>query len=288
MKNNLQPELEKIGIIAGGGRMPFLVARGIRDANGRPVIAALDGYASQRLPGECIADEDFAWVGLTRIGQWIKHFRRHGVTQVVMIGYVHKREMYHRWRLLKYIPDLRTALIWYCKVRRDKRDNSVLLATAEELAKEGITLVSDTLYAQQHVAAAGVLTRRQPSSSVAADMEFGWKIAKASAELDIGQAIAVKERDIIAVEAVEGTDAMIQRAGSLCKSGGWTMIKVARPNQDMRFDVPTIGPATVKNLVAAGCACLVVQADKTMIADMPQTLELADKLGLVIVGHNGK
>jgi len=280
--------MEKIGIIAGGGRLPFLVARGICAAGCRPIIAALDGYASQRLPGECFGEGDFAWVGLTRIGQWIKHFRRHGVTRVVMIGYVHKREMYHRWRLLKYIPDLRTALIWYCKIRKDKRDNSVLLATAEELAKEGIKLVSDPEYASQHVAASGVLTRKQPSASVSADIEFGWKIARASAELDIGQAIAVKEHDIIAVEAVEGTDAMIQRAGSLCKSGGWTMIKVARPNQDMRFDVPTIGPATVRNLTAAGCACLVVQADKTMIADLPQTIELADKLGLVIVGHNGE
>jgi len=122
------------------------------------------------------------------------------------------------------------------------------------------------------------------SDLVELDIEFGWKIARASADLDIGQSLAVKERDILAVEAVEGTDAMIARAGELCKKGDWTMIKVARPKQDMRFDVPTVGPQTIKNLAAAKCHTLVVEAKKTLIADKPATLALADKLKIAIIG----
>ena len=128
------------------------------------------------------------------------------------------------------------------------------------------------------------MTRTAPSAEVTADIEFGWRIAQSSADLDIGQSVAVKERDIIAVEAIEGTDAMIARTGELCKVGGWTLIKVARPNQDMRFDVPTVGPETLRNLAATRCACLVVQAGKTLIADKPATLALADKLGIAVLG----
>lgn len=277
--------MDKIGIIAGAGRMPFLVARGIAAAGSEPVIAALDGFASPRLEGEVSDDKYFRRVGVTRMGQWIRHFKRNGITRAVMIGSVSKRDMYCRNRILKYFPDLRTVLIWYLKVRGDKRDAALLLAAADELAGEGITLVSNTEYCGDNVATLGVMTKGQPPAGVKLDIEFGWKIARASADLDIGQALAVKEHDIIAVEAIEGTDAMIARAGELCHSGGWTLIKVARTDQDMRFDVPTIGPKTIRNLNAAGCKCIVVEAEKTMIADKTDTLELADKLGISVVGH---
>jgi len=272
---------EPVGLIAGAGRSPFLAAEGIL-ATGRPrVTIALKGFASPRLAG--LADE-FAGVGLTRVGSWIRELRRRGVRQAVMIGSVRKGDMYSRFRVLKYIPDLRTARIWYGKVRRDKRDNAVLLAVANELQREGIELVSSVKYCEEHLATEGLMTRTVPSADVTADIEFGWRIAQSSAELDIGQSVAVKERDIIAVEAIEGTDAMIARAGKLCKVGGWTLIKVARPNQDMRFDVPTVGPETLRNLAAARCACLVVQAEKTLITDKPATLALADKLGIAVLG----
>ncbi|MCK5113346.1 MAG: UDP-2,3-diacylglucosamine diphosphatase LpxI [Phycisphaerae bacterium] len=272
---------EPIGIIAGAGRLPFSVADGIITSGRKLVIVGISGFANPWLEG--LADE-FAWAGVTRMSKWIRVFKHHNVRKVVMIGSVKKTRMHERFRFLRYLPDLRSAKIWYCQLRHDKRDNPVLLAVAEELAKEGIELMSSVEYCKEHLAHEGVMTQLQPSSSMQLDIEFGWKIARASADLDVGQSLAVKERDILAVEAVEGTDAMIARAGSLCKKGNWTMIKVARPNQDMRFDVPTVGPETIKNLAAAKCATLVVEAEKTLIADKPATLALADKLKIAVVG----
>lgn len=272
---------EPIGIIAGAGRLPFTVADGITTSGRKLVILGISGFVHPWLQG--LADE-YAPVGVTRIGKWIRVLKHHNVRKAVMIGSVRKSEMHARFRLLRYLPDLRSARIWYCKLRNDKRDNPVLSAVADELAAEGIQLMSSVEYAQQHLAHEGVMTKLSPSAAAQLDIEFGWKIARASADLDIGQSLAVKERDILAVEAVEGTDAMIARAGALCKKGGWTMIKVARPNQDMRFDVPTVGPETIKNLALAKCATLVVEAKKTLIADKPATLALANKLKIVIIG----
>ena len=270
-----------VGMIAGYGRPPFLVADGVRKAGRKLVVVGLRGLASPRLRD--VADE-FGWCGITRLGRWIAAFRSQGVREAVMIGAVKKREMYSPLRFFRYIPDVRTAWVWYFKVRKDKRDNSVLQAVAEELRKDGIELVSCVKYCKEHLSHEGLMTRTEPPRGVEADMEFGWRIAKASADLDIGQAIAVKERDIIAVEAMEGTDAMIRRAGRLCRVGGWTLVKVARPRQDMRFDVPTIGPSTLRNLKDARCVCLVVEAGKTLIVDKETTLTLADKLGIAIIG----
>ena len=273
---------EAVGLIAGAGRSPFLVAHGVRTA-GRPlVILALRGAASARLRG--LADE-FTWVGLTRLGAWIRALKKRRVREAVMIGGVPKRRMYLPLRLLRNLPDLRTARIWYRKVRKDKRDNAVLLAAADELAGEGIELISSVEYCKEHLADVGLMTRTPVPRAASADIEFAWRIARASAELDVGQSVAVKERDIIAVEAIEGTDAMVQRAGRLCPTGGWTLVKVARPNQDMRFDVPTIGPQTIRALKDAGCACLIVEAGKTLIVDKPLTIALADKLKIAVVGR---
>ena len=263
--------------------MPVLVAGGVLAA-GRPlVVAGLKGFCDERLAG--LADRGcFASVGLTRVGEWIRHFQKHNVTRVVMIGSVRKGDMHGKRRLLAYRPDLRTAKLWYGKLRHDKRDNAALLVCSDELAREGINLMDSTEYCSEHLAHEGVMTRTQPSASQQADGVFGFEIARQSARLDIGQSLAVRERDIIAVEAVEGTDAMIRRAGELCPRGQWTMVKVARPDQDMRFDVPTIGPHTIKNLQEAGCSLLVIEAEKTLIVDKPTTLELADRAKLAIMG----
>ena len=159
-----------------------------------------------------------------------------------MIGGVRKRTMYSPLMLLRHVPDLRAIRMWYFRLRKDRRDNAVLLAMAEELRSENIELVSSVKYCTEHLADEGPMTPTPPPAGLVGDIEFGWRIARASADLDIGQTVAVKERDIIAVEAMEGTDAMIRRAGRLCRRGGWTMVKVARPKQDMRFDVPDHRP----------------------------------------------
>jgi UDP-2,3-diacylglucosamine hydrolase len=272
---------DPVGLIAGSGRLPFLVASGVRKAGRRLVIVGLRGVASANLKD--LADE-FAWVGITRIGSWLSELSKRGVHEAIMIGGVRKKEIYSPLRFLRYIPDVRTAKIWYYKLRKDKRDNRVLMAVADELRTEGIELVSSVKYCQEHLATEGVMTAKPLPGGLLDDVEFGWRIARASADLDIGQSLAVKERDIIAVEAMEGTDAMIRRAGRVCRVGGWTMVKVARPKQDMRFDVPTIGPSTIRHLKDAKCVCLVIEAGKTLIVDKPATLALADKLGVAVVG----
>jgi len=272
---------ETIGLIAGAGRAPMLVADGILAAGHRLAVVGLKGFASPHLAG--LADA-FAWGGVLRMGGWIRFFRAQGVRRAVMIGSVRKGDMYLPFRILRYMPDLRAFRIWYGRLRKDKRDNAALLAAADELAGEGIELISSVEYCMDQLADDGVMTKTQPTRDATLDIEFGWPIVRASARLDIGQALAVKERDIIAVEAIEGTDAMIRRAGELCRNGGWTLLKVARPKQDMRFDVPTIGPDTLCNLAACKCICVVVEAGKTLLADKPATLALADKLKIAVVG----
>jgi DUF1009 family protein len=274
---------ETIGLIAGAGRMPMLVADGILAKGHRLAVVGLKGFASPHLAG--LADA-FTWAGVLRMGGWIRFLRAQGASKAVMIGSVRKGDMYLPFRILRYLPDARAFRIWYGRLRKDKRDEAALLAAADELAGEGIELISSVEYCMDQLADEGVMTKTSPTRDALLDIEFGWPIVRDCARLDIGQALAVKERDIIAVEAIEGTDAMIRRAGQLCKNGGWSLLKVARPNQDMRFDVPTIGPETIRNLAENQCICVVVESQKTLIADKSATLALADKLHIAVVGKS--
>jgi len=272
---------EPVGLIAGNGQLPLLVARGLRQA-GRPVVVvALRGQADPALRD--LADH-FAWAGVTRVGSWIRLLRRRGVRQALLVGGVRKADMYSPLRLLRHLPDLRTARLFYRTLRNDRRDNTMLTALADLLGREGIELMSSVESCREHLAESGLMTRTPVPRSAEGDVDFGFQIARRSAELDIGQSVAVKEGDIIAVEAMEGTDRMIARAGELCRKGGWTLVKVARPEQDMRFDVPTVGAETLRRLKDAGGVCLVLEAGRTLILDKPAVLELADKLGIAILG----
>ncbi len=272
-----------IGLIAGQGRLPFLVADGARAAGLQVICVALSGQAEDELA--CHVDR-FYRAGVARPGSWIRKLRRHGVREAIMVGRVAKKNIYTPLRILQYIPDWRAFRIWYSRLRNiDKRNDSLLGALADELAAGGIILGNSVQYCREHLAVQGVMTHTQPSRQAVGDMEFGWNIAKQMGQLDIGQAIAVKEREVIAVEAIEGTDKMIERAGSLCRAGGWTLVKTAKPNQDMRFDVPTIGAGTIENLHRNKASCVVVEAGKTLIIDMPETIKLADKYKIAIVGR---
>lgn len=283
MKNSLTPDNKNVlGLIAGQGRLPFLVAQGAKAAGLEIICAALADNAEPLLTNEV----DFFYnVAIARPGSWIRKLRKHGVTKTIMVGSVAKTQLFTPWRIIKYLPDWRALRIWYWTLRKkDKKNDTLLGAIADELAKGGIILEDSTMYCKEHMATAGVITKENNIPNEA-DTEFGWQTVKKLGELDIGQAIAVKEREIIAVEAIEGTANMIVRAGKLCKKGGWTLIKTSKPNQDMRFDVPCVGPDTITALAENGGKCLVVEADKTIIIDKPQTIELADKLGITIVGR---
>jgi UDP-2,3-diacylglucosamine hydrolase len=270
-----------LGLIAGAGAFPMLVAEGARAA-GRPVVcAALNGVAEAELRSMVNVYQP---VGLLQIGRWSRLLRNHGVTEAIMVGGVSKSNLYRRWRWLHYIPDARTLGVYWRRLRHDKRDHAVLLAIVDELAKDGITLIDSTSYSTAHLATSGVMTRTQPTAKQQADIDFGYPLCKLVSGHDIGQSLAVLDKDVLAVEAIEGTDRMIERAGQFCKSGRWTLIKVANIHQDMRIDVPSIGTATIEKLKTTGCGCLVLQAGKTMMLERPKVLELADRYGIVIVG----
>lgn len=272
-----------LGLIAGAGRLPFLIAAGARKAGLRVICIGLGETAEKSLAEEV---DLFQRAAIARPGSWIRRLRKYSVTSAIMVGRVSKERLFTPWRILQYLPDWRAFRIYYWRLRgKNKQTDLLLSAVADELASGGITLENSTMYCKDHLASAGVMTGRAPRPSVEDDIDFGWDIVKKLGELDIGQAIAVKEREVIAVEAIEGTAAMIERAGNLCKSGGWTLIKVSKPQQDMRFDVPCVGPDTIRSLAQNGAKCLVVEAEKTIIIDKPETIELADKLGVTILGR---
>ncbi|MBC8108584.1 MAG: LpxI family protein [Anaerolineae bacterium] len=277
--------MRPLGLIAGEGVFPMLVARGARRAGRKVICAALAGSAWPELRNEC---DVFRWVGVARLGQWIRLLQSTGCDEAIMVGRVSKSRMYTRWRYFQYLPDFRTIKLWMTDLRRDKRPAAVLSMIARELQHEGITLIDSTIYTPESLADVGVMTHRQPTEQQRADAEFGWNACQQISRLDIGQAIAVLDKDVIAVEALEGTNAMIERAGRLCKTGGWTLIKVANTKQDMRMDVPTIGTVTIEKLAAARAGCVVLEAGKTVILEKQKVFELAERHKIAIVGFEAK
>ena len=272
-----------LGLIAGEGRLPFLVASGAKKAGLKVICVGLAETTDNNLANEVNV---FYRVAIARPGAWIRKLRKHNVTRTIMVGRVSKGRLFTPWRILRYLPDWRAFRIYYWRLRNiNKLNDSLLRALADELASGGIILENSTMYCKEHLATPGTMTAEPLHSSVKGDIEFGWDIVKKLGELDIGQAIAVKEKEVIAIEAIEGTAEMIKRAGRFCKAGGWTLIKVSKPQQDMRFDVPCVGPDTIISLKENGSKCLVVEADKTIIIDKPETINLANKLGITIFGY---
>jgi len=272
-----------LGLIAGEGRLPFIVAAGAKRAGLRVICVGLSETADRSLAEEV---DVFYRVAIARPGGWIRRLRKHHVTRTIMVGRVSKGRLFTPWRIVQYLPDWRAFRIYYWRLRgKSTQPDSLLSAVADELASGGIILENSIMYCKEHLATAGVMTETQLRPSVKGDIEFGWQIVKKLGELDIGQAIAVKEKEVIAVEAIEGTAEMIDRAGRFCKSGGWTLIKASKPQQDMRFDVPCVGPDTIRSLAKNKAKCLVIEADKTIIIDKPETIKLADKLGISILGR---
>ncbi|MHC4984277.1 MAG: LpxI family protein [Planctomycetota bacterium] len=282
--NALGAKTIPLGLIAGEGEFPKLVAAGARKVGRSVAIVALRGCADPTLRD--LADT-FCWRGVVQLGRWIRALRRCGCREVVMAGRVRKAEMFAgpRWlQWLQYLPDLTSIRVWYFHAR-DKRNDVLLGAVADEMERRGLTLIDSTKYCPEALAEAGVLTPFEPPRAVRDAADFAWPLVKQIAALDIGQAVAVKEREIIAVEAIEGTDKLIERAGELCPQGGWTLVKVAKPDQDMRFDVPTIGPNTIENLHMARAAGLVVEAGKTIVLNREKLLELAATRRVAVIGR---
>jgi DUF1009 family protein len=270
-------------VIAGAGRLPFLVASGAKQAGLKVICVGLAGSAEANLANEV---DVFYRVPLARPGTWMRRLRKHGVTKTIMIGRVAKQRLFTPWRIVRYLPDWRAFRVYYWRLHNKSRlSDSLLSALADELATGGIVLENSTMYCKEHVATEGLMTTTALAKSAESDIKFGWDLVRKLADLGIGQAIAVKEREVIAVEAIEGTAAMIERAGRLCRSLNWTLLKASKPNQDMRLDVPCVGSETIRSLSENGGRCLVVEAGKTIIIDKPDTIRLANKLGIAILGR---
>jgi len=274
------PSEEPIGLLAGGGRFPIVFAEKARQV-GRPVVCVgLRHEAAPELEGLV---KRFYWSGVARLGRTIRCFKREGVRRLVMAGKVHKATyLYRPWRLLSLLPDWRALRCWYGR-RRDNRDDTLMLLLIDEFARDDIRFESALDLCPELLVPAGTLTRRRPTAAEQADIAFGWALAKKMGELDVGQSVMVKDRNVLAVEAVEGTDRAITRAGELCRAGGFVVVKVAKPQQDMRFDVPTVGTATVETMHKARGRVLAVEAGKTIVLDQAQTVALADRYGITIV-----
>lgn len=276
----LESDRPTIGLLAGSGRFPILFAEAANRQGLQVACVGIRYEAPDELKDLCTS---FQTVGVSKLGAMIRAFRRQGVRQIVMAGKVTKNVMYTPWRFVQLWPDYRMIHMWYRTCRTDKRDDSILLGVIAEFERDGMTFASALDYCPEILVKEGVLTRRRPSASELKDIEFGWEMAKEMGRLDVGQSVAIKERATLAIEAIEGTDRCIERAGHLCRAGGWTLVKVAKPQQDMRFDVPTVGTATIENLHRAGARVLAIEADKTIVIDQPEVVELANRYGLTIV-----
>jgi DUF1009 family protein len=266
----------KYGLIAGNGRFPFMVLEGAR---GEGVEMAVAAIREETDPAVVDVAPRVEWVGVGQLGKLIDFFKREGVTHVVMAGQVKHTQIFK----LSALPDLR--MVKMLARLSIKNTDSLIGAVAAELAGEGITLVDSTLFLKPFLADPGVLTKRAPTKDETADMTYGLEVAREIARLDLGQTIVVKERAVVAVEAMEGTDATIRRAGELARRPPLTVVKVAKPNQDMRFDVPVVGPATIRAMVDAKASALSITARKTILIDKDELVREADRAKIAIVAN---
>jgi DUF1009 family protein len=265
----------KYGLIAGNGRFPFLVLEGAQRRGVEVVVAAIKEETAPEIDKQAARVE---WIGVGQLGKLIRFFKGEAVTHVIMAGQVKHHQIFR----LNALPDLR--MVRMLARLATKNTDSLIGAVADELAREGITLVDSTTFLEDSLAQTGVMTRRGPSKDERTDIEFGLKIAHEIARLDLGQTIAVKDCAVVAIEAMEGTDAVITRAGEITRSRPFVVVKVAKPNQDMRFDVPVIGVPTIEAMKRAGATALHVTPQKTLLFDKDELIARADEFRIAIVG----
>lgn len=260
------------GLIAGNGKFPFLVIEGAKRAGQKLVVVAIKGETDENI--ETVADK-VLWVSIGQLGKMIGFFKRESVTRAIMAGQVKHVQLFSG-----SLPDLRMLKMLFNLKQRNT--DALIGAIADELAKDDITLVDSTHFIKDQLAANGVLTRRKPDERERGNIEYGLRIAGEIARLDLGQTVVVRGNACVAIEAMEGTDATIIRAGTLAR-GKLTVVKVAKPNQDMRFDVPVVGVPTINAMLEAGASCLCVTADKTLIFDKAEMLALADAKKIAVI-----
>jgi UDP-2,3-diacylglucosamine hydrolase len=270
----------RIGLLAGAGRFPIAFAEAARRQGLSVVGIGALGMASDSLRELC---DYYTTASVGRIGKSIAIFKRFGVNRVVMAGKVDKTVLFKKFRWIRHLPDWRTIHMWLRYARENRKDDTLLLAIIREYARDNIHFDSALNFCPELLVKHGFLTRRKPTPAQWRDIRFGWDIAKELGRLDIGQTAIVNDMAVIALEAIEGTDAAIRRAGALCRRGGFTIVKVAKPQQDRRFDMPTIGLETIQTMREAGGRVLAVESEMTIMLDQQEVIDLADRLGIAIV-----
>jgi DUF1009 family protein len=265
----------KIGIIAGGGQFPLLFTEAAQKLGKYVVVVAHKGETDKKVVK---AADSARWVKLGQLGKVISFFKKEGVHEVVFLGPITKTQIFR-----DLLPDLKGLTLWN-KIDK-KQDDAILRAIANALAEEGILVIESTIYLQHLLFPAGVLTKTKPNKSQIKDIEFGWRNARAIGELDIGQCVVVRDRAVVAVEAIEGTDAAILRGGELAREKA-VVVKVRKPGQDFRFDLPATGVTTLETLKKVKGAVLAVEAGQSILFDREKMIDQANKSGIVVVGVN--
>lgn len=264
----------KFGLIAGNGKFPFMVVEGARQSGVPLVVAAIREETDPQM--DQLA-ERVKWVGIGQLGRMIRFFKEEGVEKAIMAGQVKHVQIFSR-----AVPDARMLKVLLKLPRRNT--DALIGAIAAELKSEGIELVDSTCFLQDSLPKSGTITRREPSRQEREDIEYGLEIAREIARLDLGQTILVRGQACVAIEAMEGTDETIRRAGQLV-NGRLTVVKVAKPDQDMRFDVPIIGLNTIETLRACNVTAMSIAADKTLIFDRDETISAADQNRIAIIAR---
>ncbi|MBX3300456.1 MAG: UDP-2,3-diacylglucosamine diphosphatase LpxI [Acidobacteria bacterium] len=261
------------GLIAGNGKFPFLVIEGARRAGEHLAVVAIKEETDPAI--DQVAD-DVIWVGLGQLGRMISHFKSRNVSRAMMAGQVKHIQLFSG-----SLPDLRMVKMLWNLPRRNT--DALIGGVADEMAKEGIELIDSTYFNRDLLASEGTMTRRKPTGDESDNILYGLQIASELGRLDLGQTVVVRAKACVAIEAMEGTDATIRRAGELAR-GKLTVVKVAKPGQDMRFDVPVVGTPTIETMVEAGATCLSVTPGKTLMFDRAEMLALADRHKISVVG----
>jgi DUF1009 family protein len=275
----------RIGLLAGAGEFPISFAQAAKRQGLSVYCVGVRGLAPLILGELC---DDFVTAPLARMGRAIRLFKSAGITRAVMAGKIEKAVLFQPFRILRHLPDWRTLHMWFRYATANKSDDTILLAVIREFERDKIHFESALDYCPELLVKHGFLTRRRPTPAQWNDIKFGWEMAKELGRLDIGQTVVVYDQAVIAAEAIEGTDACIRRAGTLCRRGKFSVVKVAKPQQDMRFDVPTVGTQTIQTIREAGGRVLAIESAKTILLDEEAVIQMADKFGIAIVALNAE
>ena len=270
--------MAKVGLIAGIGNLPVEFMRAAQREGYEVVVVSVVTDGAPQLQVEADA---YYQISVFKSDTVIKTFLKEGVTDVTMLGKVTKEHLYKK---ITTIPDMRTIKI--LNRLRNRKDDTIMLAIVAELEKEGLRVADQTKYMRSLMPPVGVMTHRKPTETEALDIEFGFTLAKQMGGLDIGQTVVVKEQAAMAIEAIEGTDACIQRGGSLAREGA-VVVKTAKPNQDVRFDVPAVGMKTLESMISSHCKVLAMEAKRTIFVEQEAVLKKANELGIVICAVEG-